>query len=234
MSEWWTYTLQDFLMFSPRTYFRMFELYNREIWPAQIAAILLGLALLALLRRPTAAGSRLVCAALSACWLWVAVAFHIHRYAGIFTAAVYVGAAFVLEAILFLVEGVLAGRLVFAPGGARRAGFAIYLFAVGVQPLLGPIFGRAWREIQIFGVTPDPTAVATLGILLRIQGRRRWELWIIPILWCALSAATLGAMKAPEEWVLIAAAGLAVVLAIGQALRGRRSRLAASGIGPVA
>ena len=37
MSEWWTYTLSDFLLFSPRTYYRLFELYNDEIWPAQIA-----------------------------------------------------------------------------------------------------------------------------------------------------------------------------------------------------
>ena len=28
MSEWWTYRLTDFLLFSPRTYDRLFELYN--------------------------------------------------------------------------------------------------------------------------------------------------------------------------------------------------------------
>ena len=30
MSEWWTYRLSDFLMFSPRTYHRLFELHNAE------------------------------------------------------------------------------------------------------------------------------------------------------------------------------------------------------------
>ena len=54
-SEWWTYSLRDFLLFSPRTYYRLFELYNAAIWPAQIVALGLGLAVLALLRR---AGSR--------------------------------------------------------------------------------------------------------------------------------------------------------------------------------
>jgi hypothetical protein len=29
MSEWWTYTLSDFLLFSPRVYYRLFELHNR-------------------------------------------------------------------------------------------------------------------------------------------------------------------------------------------------------------
>jgi hypothetical protein len=33
MSEWWTYSLSDFLLFSPRTYYRLFELYNLAVWP---------------------------------------------------------------------------------------------------------------------------------------------------------------------------------------------------------
>ena len=33
MSEWWTYRPSDFLLFAPRTYYRLFELYNAEIWP---------------------------------------------------------------------------------------------------------------------------------------------------------------------------------------------------------
>ena len=46
MAEWWTYSISDFLLFSPRTYYRLFELYNADLWPAQILAILLGTALL--------------------------------------------------------------------------------------------------------------------------------------------------------------------------------------------
>ena len=35
MTEWWTYRPSDFLLFSPRTYHRLFELYNEWLWPAQ-------------------------------------------------------------------------------------------------------------------------------------------------------------------------------------------------------
>jgi hypothetical protein len=28
MSEWWSYRFSDLLMFSPETYYRLFELYN--------------------------------------------------------------------------------------------------------------------------------------------------------------------------------------------------------------
>ena len=48
MSEWWTYSLSDLLLFSPRTYYRLFELHNLAVWPWHVLAILLGLAVLVL------------------------------------------------------------------------------------------------------------------------------------------------------------------------------------------
>ena len=46
MSDWLSYTPSDFLLFSARTYYRLFELYNRAIWPGQILALMLGLVIL--------------------------------------------------------------------------------------------------------------------------------------------------------------------------------------------
>src|SRR5262245_40135328 len=72
MSEWWTYSLSDFLLFSPRTYYRLFELYNAQIWPAHMLALALGLIAL------VASGgmrARVVPAILGALWLWVAWAY---------------------------------------------------------------------------------------------------------------------------------------------------------------
>ena len=42
MTEWWTYTLSDFLLFSPQTYLRLIELYQRDVWPLQIPMVALG------------------------------------------------------------------------------------------------------------------------------------------------------------------------------------------------
>ncbi|MDX1126883.1 hypothetical protein GOL24_21650 [Sinorhizobium medicae] len=39
MAEWATYTLADFLMFSPRVYFRLVERYNQGLWPFQLVFI---------------------------------------------------------------------------------------------------------------------------------------------------------------------------------------------------
>jgi hypothetical protein len=216
MSEWWTYRLSSFLMFSPRTYYRLFELYNAAIWPAQIVAIALGLGILALLLRPGSSSRRVIAAILAACWIWVGIAFHLHRYATIFWPAVYFAAAFGLEAGLLIWTGVVRGRLVFERDSSpvSRAGLWILLFALVVEPTISPLLGRGWRQIEIFGVAPDPTAVATLGVAALAAGRAKWVVIAVPVIWCAISGATLTAMKAPDAWVTPLAAALAVSLAV--------------------
>ncbi len=39
MPDWSTYRLEDFLLFSPRTYYRLFELHNAAVWPGQVLAL---------------------------------------------------------------------------------------------------------------------------------------------------------------------------------------------------
>jgi len=214
MSEWWTYTLSDFLLFSPRTYYRLFELYNADIWPAQIVTLALGVAALGLLRYPRAGQGRIVAAILAGCWLWVAWAFHWRHYATINWAAIYFAGAFVLEALFFIVIGVVRNALSFeSPSAAPyRIGCAVILFALIVQPLVGPLLGRGWTQVEVFGAAPDPTAVATLGLLLTARGRTSWMLWTIPVLWCVLSGAVLWTMESPDAFVMPAAALLAVAI----------------------
>ena len=214
MSQWWTYTLSDFLLFSPRTYYRLFELYNADIWPAQIVTLALGVAALGLLRYPRAGQGRIVAAILAGCWLWVAWAFHWRHYATINWAAIYFAGAFVLEALFFIVIGVVRNALSFeSPSAAPyRIGCAVILFALIVQPLVGPLLGRGWTQVEVFGAAPDPTAVATLGLLLTARGRTSWMLWTIPVLWCVLSGAVLWTMESPDAFVMPAAALLAVAI----------------------
>ncbi len=225
-SEWWTYSLRDFLLFSPRTYYRLFELYNAAIWPAQIAALALGLSVLTLLRRPSTTRARVIAAILSGCWLWIAIAFHAQRYATINTAAIYFAWGFGLETALLIWTGIVQGRLSLERpvGLAGWTGFWIFLFALAVEPTIGPLLGRGWGQAEIFGVAPDPTAVATLGLLLLAKGRGRWTLFVVPAVWCAISGATLLAMKAPDAWIPPLAALLVMAVAIHQKLARRRLR----------
>lgn len=230
METWLSYRPSDFLLFAPQTYYRLFELYNAAVWPAQFGALALGLVLLALLRRPGPGRSRALAALLAACWLGVALAFHARRYATINWAAVYFAWAFGAQAALLLWTGALRGRLGFrVRDTAGRIGLGLFLFALFLQPLAGPLFGRSWRQVELFGLAPDPTAVATLGLLLATE-RRRPALFAIPLLWCALTGATLWTMGAPDAWMAPAAALLAVGAAIAfrEGTSPRRSRRSAA------
>ena len=224
MSEWWTYTLSDFLLFSSRTYYRLFEIYNAAIWPAQVAGILLGVGILALLLLRGAPRGRSIAAILAACWLFVAIAFHAHRYATINWAAVPFAWASGVEAALLAWVGIVRGKISVDPPSdpPGRGGLAIFLFALLLEPAVGPLLGRGWKGIEIFGTAPDPTAIATLGILLLARVRHRWLLMAIPGIWCAISGATLLALKAPDFWVPPVAAAVSAFPALWQTRRRRR------------
>ena len=75
MSEWWTYTLSDFLMFSPQVYHRLFELHNRALWPAQLLTAGFGFAILYLLLGRQDGWNRPIWTLLGALWIWLAWAF---------------------------------------------------------------------------------------------------------------------------------------------------------------
>src|SRR5690606_32768147 len=102
MSEWWTYSLSVFLLFSPQTYYRLFEIYNLEICPAQIIALTLGLLILGLLRTRHHWSGRIIATILAVFWLWIAWAFHLQRYAPINWVAEHFATAFAIEALLLI------------------------------------------------------------------------------------------------------------------------------------
>jgi hypothetical protein len=222
MSEWSTYRLSDFLMFSTRTYRRLFELYNAEIGPAHVVAAGFGVLLLvgAAQRRPALA--RTAAGLLAAAWLWVAWAFHLERYATINTAAPWFALAFAVEAVA-LTGLALAGvrwRMPTAADPRRAIGLALIAVALFALPLVGAILGRPWTQAEIVGIAPDPTVVATLGalLLMRFDGDRapRWRwvgrlAWPIPTGWCLVSGATLWTMEAPEAPLLPVLAAIALI-----------------------
>jgi len=226
MSEWWTYRLSDFLLFSSRTYNRLFELYHRDIWPLQVLAILGGVFMLLLLLRAQARHGRVIASFLAAAWLWVALAFHLQRYAKINWAASWFAGLFLLEALLLLWHGVIRDRLRLVPitHRAQWLGIALFVFALLIQPFVSVLSGRAWTQTELFGLTPDATAVGTLGVILVAGARVRLSLLFIPLLWCVVSGATLWTMKSPDAFVLLAAASLALVRAAWMIATSRRVR----------
>ena len=219
MTEWWTYRPSDFLLFAPRTYYRLVELYNTEVWPAQLAAVAVALLLLLLAWRGREQAGRVVAAVLATAWAFVAWRFHWHHYATINWAAVYFAGAFAAQALL-LAGTATAGALRLGPvsPGQRSAGVAVAVVALALQPALTLGLGRPWAQIEVVGLAPDPTAVFTLGLLL-LARQAPWWLFPIPLLWCLASGMTLWTMGAADAFIPPVTAGAALVAAL--ALRSR-------------
>ena len=215
MSEWWTYRPEDFLLFSLRVYWRMFELHNAALWPLQLVTLAAGVLMIVLVtRRPRGLG-RWIAFPLALIWAFVAWSFFWNRYATINWAAVYVTPAFALEALLLIVAGALPDGLTFdRRGPAAWTGWLLLAFALAGQPLLAPLQGRAWSSAEIFGLAPDPTVIGTLGLLLLARGRLLPVLIPIPLLWCLLSGITLWTLGAVDAWAPFAAAALTLIALI--------------------
>lgn len=221
MTEWWTYRPSDFLMFAPRTWWRLFELHNEALWPAQPLLMLAGLAWLVVVARAlqrgdaAAAALRGGAAALAAAWAFVGWAFLLQRYAPINWPAAGFAALFALQSAALL--ALAAGPWLRLNGSAARcrAGLFVIGWALLGHPLLAPAFGRPWSQAEVFGLAPDPTVIATLGLLLcaRVQGRAAAGLagavWAICLAWLAVSAATLATLGSAQAGVLILLAAFA-------------------------
>jgi hypothetical protein len=169
-----------------------------------------------------------VMVAFGVCWGWIAWAFHWHSYASLNWAARYFAAAFALQGVLLIVAGVGVGirgdkqLAALAWDSLAWSGYGLIAFAVIGMPLLGFFVGlwpgeRAWFGLELFGSAPDPTAVATLGLMAIVRGRFAWVLVILPTLWCLISAATLAVLGDPL-WPLPLLAVLTLALVAAKKL----------------
>lgn len=224
MSQWWTYRPADFLLFSPRVYWRLFELHNEAVWPLQIPALLLGGIILIGVVRPYRWSDRIISGTLAAAWSFVAWGFLWNRYATINWAAAYAIPIFVLQALLLVWLGVLRNRLHFAAdrGAAGAIGLSLLVYALAVHPLVVKLGGRPIQAAEVFAIAPDPTAIATLGLVAMASPKDAARLLlVVSMAWCVASWATLQIMGAWEAWIPLAAAGLALTARLWRRRRQR-------------
>jgi hypothetical protein len=215
MPDWLTYRLSDFLLFSARTYYRMFELYHRDIWPMQVVSLSVAAVIFVALVR-SSNRDRFVSFTLAAAWLWVGVAFHMRRYATINWAATYFGVLFVAQAVVLVVVAVRRGATSGHSSVAGGRAAAAFLAAVALPPVVGALTERSWQQVELFGLTPDATAIATIALFAFTLGSGRLLL-VVPLIWCTIGAATLWALGSAEAWLSLAA----VVVGVASLIRRR-------------
>ncbi len=207
MGEWLTYSLADFLLFSPATYWRLFEQLNSAVWPLHFLLIVAAaMPVLAAVKGWGRAGL-LVGACLAVFWALVAQLFFATYYAPINWAIEWA------TPFAWAQAGLL---ILLAPGlkyGAARAPKGIPCILVGLAfayPAVSVATGRPLAQAEIAGLAADPTALLSIGLLWLAQpGWRRIALSVLPLVWIAFSAITLFAMDAAAGWVPMFALGIA-------------------------
>lgn len=218
METWGSYALSDLLMFSPASYLRRYQLANTQLWPGQLLLLALAAWLGWSVRRPRPRAGLLALPLLAAVWTFVAWWFLYRQYAQINLAAGWFALAFMLQALLLMVLGLSKRHRhsVFAQGPVPNwhPGMLLFGYALLIHPLAGLAAGRPWQGIELFGVAPDATALATLGLLLGRYRAASWWLLPIPLAWCLVSALTYLAMGQPHGVapLLLAITALAATL----------------------
>ena len=191
MGELTSYSLSDFILFSDRVYYRQFELYNQAIWPLHLIAILFSFVIIYVWWKKPAWAGRLTAAILIVSWLWVAWAFLFERFHQIHVVANWYAFGFVLQAGLITWYGIINNQFVLFAGSQLRKNIGIVLLFVSliIYPFLALISGRSGLQFEMFSLFPDPTALATLAILVLCKVSS--VLYVIPVIWLLISGVTL-------------------------------------------
>lgn len=203
METWLTYSAEDFLLFSAPVYWRLFELHNAAVWPGQIVAVLAGVVLLVLLVGRFSYAGILISIILALAWSATGLSF-LPRYATINWLAADLVPVFLIQSGLLIALGGFGNALRPRAGPIRRwIGGSICVYGLALHPFLAIVDGRRLAGAELFALTPDPTAIVTLGIVVVAGGRyRTWALAIIPLTWCLASWATLATLGAWQAWIL--------------------------------
>ena len=180
-----------------------YALYNAAVWPAQAIALALAVAVLWLGVAPRRGSGRVIGALLTAGWLWCGLVFHLYHFADLdFMAPVY-GWVFVAQAALLAWVSIGRGLdLKFRADTCGLAGLAVAVVAVFGLPLISGVTGAGFASARVVGLAPGPTVLFTLGLLMLAEGRRRWLLMVIPLLWCAVAGLSASALGVVEAWAL--------------------------------
>ena len=167
---------------------------------------------------PVLGRNRLIALGLAAMWGWTGIVYQWGYFAAINKAAPVFAALFVLQAALFLYFGVITEGVKFRASRGPRAwvGWALIAYAAVLYPLIGFRLGHSFEEVPMFGITPCPVTIFTLGLLLLAAPMPR-GLLAIPFLWSLVGGSAAFLLGVPQDWVLL----LAGIVALWMAFRPR-------------
>lgn len=210
-ADWLSYSLQDFVMFGPQVFLRLFVRINQDIWPWQLLAVLVAIAVPALLLKQDGRSRRMALGLVSMAWIASGYGFLVGYFGPINWPAGWFGWAFVVQGVL------LAAAVLFGGVHERRLRngplVLCWLMAVCGLPWLPVVEAGSWQAIALFGVAPGTTAATGMLALALMTGSWRGLYLIVPLLWSLFSAAMFWVLK--TWWLLLLP--MATLMGIGAA-----------------
>ena len=210
--------------FTTDQFLGVFRSYNDGIFPMQLVLVALAIAAVLIAagsrKEMSAAAGRVVSAILAVLWLWMGVAYHIVFFRQINPLAIGFGLLFIVEGAALLWIGGVRGHLTFRPAFDWRSltGWGLIIFSLIVYPLLAYAFGQRYPAMPTFGL-PCPTTIFTIGLLFWSPPARARIPAIIPIVWSALGLSAATTLGIREDFGLVAAGLLGLMLWLPRRLR---------------
>ncbi len=169
----------------------MFDRFNAAVWPMQLvwyasAAAMVGLALW-----PRRLSTQLICLLAAAYLTWVGIAFFgvldsdMGVLDGVMNLSWLWAATFILEALLFLVAGIVRRDLVIAPRWDLSSvlGAVFMFYGLVAYPIIGLLSGHPLHTLPVFGLSPCATVIFFFGLLLWARSPAPKYLLLLPLAW---------------------------------------------------
>jgi hypothetical protein len=212
--------------FSREQFMAVFAAYNDAVWPAQWLLLAAAVACVVLARVGTRGASRGAWAILALLWAWMGVAYHWAHFAAINPAA-YLFAGFSLLAAGLFARAAIRGELRFSLGSPTAPwGLLLVVIALVGYPTASHALGHHYPETPTFGL-PCPTTIFTLGMLLLCVSPVPRRILAIPLLWAAVGTAGAFTFAMYEDFALVFAGLLTLLLQVkdpGEELEDRGAR----------
>ena len=131
--------------FTTEEFLDVFKQYNQDVWPAQIAFVLLALLCVYFIIGHKTYKTRIVTSILAFFWLWMGLVYHLLFFATINPAAYLFAGLFMVQGILFFILGVLRKPLSTShPTINIWAGFVLIAYALLIYPIIGYYAGHGY------------------------------------------------------------------------------------------
>lgn len=215
-TDWLSYSLQDFIMFGPQVFLRLFVRINQDVWPWSLLAVLIGIVVPLLLLNHRPLFRRVAMGLVSVAWVTSGYGFLVSYFGPINWPAQWFGWAFVVQGGLLGSAALFGGiRLSQRPSGRKADHWLAALWVVAVLglPLLTVAQSGDWKALGLFGLAPGTTAVASMLVTGFLPGPWRWIYLVVPLLWSLFSAATYWVLQ--TWWLLGLPVATLIFTAIG-------------------